>query len=158
MKSPILFFSVVILLFSACQKPQEPAFKRMQNFNVGEVKGNQVEIFADAVLENPNNINAEVVFLDIDMIMQEKIIGKINDAKQVKVPANSEFIVPVKIMASVDVIKQNWLTSAISILSNGKVPVKFSGFVTIKVLKIPFKVPVDFTEHLKVEDLRVLIK
>jgi len=157
MKTHIIFFSVLLLLFASCQEPQEPEFKRMVNFKIGEVQNNQMEVLADAVIYNPNAIKAEVVDLDIDLIVEEKVIGKINETKIVEVPASSEFSLPVRIMASTQVLKDNWLSSAISILTDGKTPVLFKGTVTIKVLKIPIKVPIEHVEELALKDLRSLL-
>lgn len=157
MKTHIIFFSSVLLLFCACQEPQEPEFRRMENFKIGEVKNGQMEVFANAIIYNPNSIKAEVVDLDIDLIVEEKVIGKINETEPVEVPAESEFSLPVEILASTEVLKNNWLSSAISILTDGNTPVLFKGTVTIKVLKIPIKVPVEHTEELALKDLRSLL-
>lgn len=146
---PLLF---VLLSFSACDKIQQPSFLGLQNFKLGEVRGNQVELTADALMHNPNRIKAKLSAIDIAIFHKEKQIGVINEAVEVDIPASSEFNVPVKANINTSFLKDDLVSSLLDLVSSRSITLNFDGSTTLKFVKVPVKVKIMHTETLNLSD------
>jgi LEA14-like dessication related protein len=94
---PALFIS---LLFTACSAPEKPVFKSLKNvkFNgFSIVKPYSVTLNADVIYFNPNSLSADITEMDFDVFINEKKATHITQELRAKMPAKSDFILPIKV-------------------------------------------------------------
>lgn len=144
-----LMVPLIMVMVGACNRPdQEPQFLRIDNIEVTEVKGSEALLNADAYFYNPNDVNMKLKQVDVDVVVEGKKIGKINHSLKTRIPANSEFKVPLD--ATFNLGEIGLLNSIISILNGKKVKVHYSGHITVSVYGFSSKVPVEFDDEVRI--------
>lgn len=147
MKKIISIFSVLamVVLIIACSKPEKPEFRTVKDLKVGKITMSEIEVTGVAVMYNPNNVSLNVDNIDLDVFVDEKQVGKIQQTNLTEVPAKSEFNLPLSIKFPPSKIA-NSLLDAASILTKSEYKVKYKGKVTVKVLGIGIDVPLEKEE------------
>lgn len=143
-----LLYFLIFIGFLGCKKPdQAPVFKRVSNVEVTDIRGKNASLKADAYFFNPNDVSMILRQVNVDVKVDGKNIGHINQELKTVVPANADFKVPVNAT-----IKLDQLGSLGSILnmfgSKNKIKVRYTGFVKVTIHKVPIRVPVDFEEEI----------
>jgi len=139
---------LVLLLTVSCTRPEEePQFLRIDNLGVGKISGSEATLTADAVFYNPNNVKMKLRKVAIDVALEGKQIGSINQEMATKIPALSEFIVPVN--ASFDLSNIGLLNGIMSILGGKKIDVHYEGFIKVSVHGYPVTVPINYDDEVK---------
>lgn len=147
LKSISLFLLVFILLSSCARPEQEPEFRRIDNLKVGKISGSSAVLTGDAVFYNPNEVKAKLKKIAIDVELEGKSIGTINQSFNTKIPALAEFTVPLE--ASFDISDVGLLNGLLSIFGGKKVEVRYKGTIQVSMYGFPTTVPVDYTEELR---------
>lgn len=145
-----------LFILSACKKPQAPVFKEIKNLKIGKVQGGELLLTANAHYYNPNSMKGKLTGTDLDIAIKEKKVGVISQTELVKIPANADFVIPLEARLSAsNLLSKDWLSGGgvLSFLQDGKVPLHIEGEITIKIVEIPLKIPVDHTEEIRLKDL-----
>lgn len=144
--SIILF---IIILVTSCKRPdQEPQFLRIDNIEVIEIKNQEALLNADAYFYNPNDVKMKLKKVEVDVIVEDKKVGKINHKLKTKIPARSEFKIPLD--ATFNLGEIGLLNSIISILNGKKVKVHYSGYITVSIHGFSSRVPVEFDDEVRI--------
>ena len=149
MKHLILWISIGIMscCFLACEAPQKPEFKYIKNVKFSSLKGNNVILDADVILHNPNPFGLTLTATNLDVSVNNKRAGNVEQTFDTEVAAASDFSVPVKIGIDQKIISGDLLNTAMNFLLNKKVKVHYKGYVTVKALDIPIDIPIDNEEE-----------
>ncbi|VXD12160.1 conserved hypothetical protein [Marinoscillum sp. 108] len=146
MKNAIIV--ATLLFLGACTRPENaPQFIGIENIEVSKIMGTNAVLKAEAIFYNPNDVKMKLRKVNIDIELEGKKIGVINQEFTTKVPALSEFRVPLN--ASFDITEIGLLNGIISILGGKKVVVHYKGFVKVSVHGYPATVPIDFEEEVR---------
>lgn len=149
MRNIFLLLFIAIVLASGCTRPEEaPVFRRMGNIEVTKVTGSEAYLNANAYFYNPNDVNMRLKKVEVDVEVEGNKIGTINHSVRTKIPANSEFKVPLD--ATFDMKQVGFLKSVISILGGKKLKVRYKGFIRVSLHGIPIKVPVDYEDEVRI--------
>lgn len=144
-------FSLIALLLvtvTACNKPdQEPEFRGIRHINVQKIKGTKAELTAEAHFYNPNDVRLKLKNIDVDIMLEGKTIGSIDQDLNMKIDKMSEFVVPLE--ASFNIGEIGLLNGIISILGGKKVKVTYEGTVTASVHGYRTKVPVYYEDEVR---------
>jgi len=122
MKS-LLFVLVIIVMFTSCGKMADPVFKGIENVKVNEIGRTESTVTLDIRYHNPNNFNGLLKQAEGDAWMDSTYLGHFTVDSSVHIPANSEFLIPVKM--AVDMKKM--LRHSFAALLNEKVLLRISG-------------------------------
>ena len=133
----------------ACSRPKEPELVRIKSLTVQEFTDKNVVLEAEAILLNPNSIGVTVKEIDVSVTVDEKAVGKVNQTGEIKVPAKSEFEVPLVIEFAPQDVYDNLLSGLISFIGKGEIPVHYQGHIKMKAAGINFKVPIDHKDQVK---------
>ena len=144
----VLLVGLVVVCL-ACAKPKEPELVRIKSLTVQEFSEDKVVLAGEAILYNPNAIGVTVKEIDVSVTVDEKAVGKVNQTGDIKVPANSEFEVPLVIDFAPQDVYDNLLSGLISFISKGEISVYFQGHIKMKAAGINFKVPIDHRDKVK---------
>ncbi|MEM6526468.1 MAG: LEA type 2 family protein [Bacteroidota bacterium] len=140
---------IVILAFAVSCKnvDKAPEFRRVGNVKVAKVDGKEALLKGDAFFYNPNKASMFLKRVDIDVFLEEKRIGAINQSLKMKVEGESEFKVPVD--ATFKVSDVGLLNGIMSLLGGKKMTVRYAGKVKLRIYGVPVTVPVDYEDEIK---------
>lgn len=135
---------LLILLASACVPRQQIQFRDISNMKLS-LSGPTVS--GDVLLYNPNNMAMNLKGADIQVLVDGKTVGTVNQETDTRIPPRSEFTVPVEIKVS---LKELGLFNTLGNLLGGKgIAVGFKGTIRVAVHGITMSVPIDHTEQVK---------
>ena len=144
----IMIIIASILAYSCTTPSDAPVFKQVTNIEVTKVMGKTAYLNADAFFYNPNNVSMTLKKIDVDVSVEGKKIGKINQSLKTKIPASAEFKVPLD--ATFDMGEMGFLNSIISILGGKKVDVHYSGYIKLTYHGFPIRVPVEYDDEVRI--------
>ncbi len=122
----------------------------MKDFKVEEFSEEEVTISGSAILFNPNQFAVTVKEIDIEVKVNDQAIGKAKQIGEVKVPAKSEFEVPMNASFAPEEVYDNLLSGLLNYIMKGEFDVYYKGYIKIKVSGVVFKVPVDHKATVKI--------
>ncbi|UII28347.1 LEA type 2 family protein [Fulvivirga maritima] len=142
----IALFSLIIM---SCSGPSEPPeFKQITNIEVTKVMGKTAYLNADAYFYNPNKVRMTLKKINVDVMVEGKKIGEINQSLKTKIPAMSDFKIPLD--ATFDMGEVGFLNSIISILGGKKVKVHYTGHIKLTYHGLPIRVPIDYDDEVRI--------
>lgn len=150
----IYSFVILFLSLTGCTKPNAPSFKKFQDIKITQVRKDSVTLNAQALYYNPNIIGGKVIDANIDVFVNDIAIGKLNQTQQIAIPKESEFEVPITIIFNPkQVLNENggFLQQALKSFFKNELAVRYEGTATMEILNIPFKVPVNYTDTVRLK-------
>lgn len=147
----LLFFLLNLVGFTACEQPAEPEFKTVKNLRVGKLAFDRITILGNAEFHNPNPQGIKLTATDLDVFVDDKKVGKVEQTHEIQVPAAQDFMVPIEFSFATKDVFGKMLGGALSFLGNKKVKVHLKGKATVKVVGISIPVPVDHTEEMSLK-------
>lgn len=148
MKRLIFVVLILTMILGSCQRPEEaPVFKRVDNIEVTGINGKEAYLNADAHFYNPNDVRMKLSKVEVDVEIEGNKIGTIRQSLKTKIPAMSEFKIPLD--ATFDMTQVGFLQSVFSILGGKKLKVHYKGFIKVSMHGIPVKVPVDYEDEVR---------
>lgn len=135
----LLIIAGLAILLSSCKKIKEPVFKGIQNLGVSKLAKGKSMLTLDMSYFNPNNINAQLKEAEGEAWMDSTFLGHFRVDSAVSIPANADFLVPVKLDVEMKNLFKHSLTAFLNeqvlITINGKAKVGKNGFYR----KIPLR-------------------
>lgn len=141
-----LFFLVVMALCASCANVKDMEYRGFDNVGFGMMP--KPTLSADVRLFNPNNYSVHLQSASVEVFMDGKKAGQVEQKYDIEVPKKSEFKVPVQL--SVSMRETGLLGVATQLLSGKSSKVQFKGEIEVRVIGIPMKVAVDHTEEIKI--------
>jgi hypothetical protein len=146
-------FLLLVFFLSACSAPQEPIFLKINNIRSTNVSTRKITITAEAVYHNPNSVGGELSAIDVQVEVNGIDAAKIIQDVAIAVPARSEFSVPLTFDAAPLDIFENDRNGVIGGILNAalsrKVMLHYRGEVSMKIAGIPYRLPIDYEEEVK---------
>ncbi len=137
----LFFLGLFLFSLTSCSGNKDITFLRMENVKVKSIdKSGKLKVTADAVLNNPRRLGAKVSYLECGVKVEGKDIAEVAQIKESKVPARSDFIVPLETEVSLKKVFGNSFSLAKGAV-DGKVKVELDGKVKVKILGKTFTVP-----------------
>ncbi len=150
MKNTLILLTIVFTFFS-CKVTEKPEFLKVENIKVTESTSKFVIITADAFFLNPNAIGGQLQTDGIKVIVNGNELTTVT-AKNFKVPAKKEFLMPLKASIPTDSLFSNKnLSGLLGSLFNKKMKVQYVGDIKYKILGFSHKYHIDRTEDVKIK-------
>lgn len=113
-----------VVMLAACANPKDLVYRDVKNFSVSKISLTP-EIGMDVAFYNPNSYGMTMKDANIDLYINDKLVGHASMVDKFKVPANDTFLLPVKLTADLSSV----LSNALQLMSNDMVNVKLKGSV-----------------------------
>ncbi len=120
----IIGFIAICILFTACANPQNLVYQDVKNFRILNLSL-QPDIGMDIQFYNPNTFGVTMKEADINVFINDKMIGTGRLQRSYDVPGADTFLLPVVLKADL----KSLFSNTYSILSNRLVTVKLKGHV-----------------------------
>lgn len=147
----LLILSTICLVFFNCSVKEKPQFIGVENIQVLESTSEYVTLTADALFINPNDIGGKLKTDEIKIFVNNNEMGTVS-TESFKVPAKTEFSIPLKANIPTDSIFSNKsIGGLIGSLFSKKVKVQYKGDIKYKALGFSYTYNIDKTEDLKIK-------
>lgn len=138
----------------ACKYQEKPKFIRVDRIELGNVSIKEIDFEADAVFANNNHIGGKLVTQNIDVFVDEILVGNLR-TKEFNVPARDTFMIPLQGKIATDKIiqkkGQSLLNNILSIVRAKKVNVRFEGDILFKKGPFSYTYKVNQTNELDIK-------
>ena len=151
-----MFFTLIA--FHSCASIKQPVFKQLTNLKFNSWNNGNITLLADAEFENPNRYSVQLAGTDLNLSLDGKKAAQVQQEMDIKVPAAQSFKVPIKIdISTSDLSPDLLLGGAMAVLTNKKIPMHLDGSVTLKILKVKVKIPVNHDQQISPKELMRIV-
>lgn len=139
---------ILLIGMTACKKSYEPpVFKNIKNIQLSKVKGGIVNMTADAILYNPNNVKVKLKGIEIDVFIKGKKVATMKESYSLKIEAFSDFSLPMTI--ALDISELDLVNSILGFIQDRGFKAHYVGKAKIIMHGVPVSIPVDYHDVLK---------
>lgn len=139
----VLFVSIFI---GSC-KPEEDIVLRNIRDIVVDVTTEPM-LSADAILYNPNKIRIKLRKIAIDVYVNGKKSGRVEQKPKLVIPAQAEFTVPLEVKLN---MKELGLVDTIfGIIGGKKMKVEYKGSISVTYKGLPIRIPVNYQSEVRI--------
>ncbi len=125
--SPLFFLLLLIFFMTSCREPKDLVFRDFQNLSIENVGLSSAKLKVDLLYYNPNNFGLELKRTDLDIYINNNLLGHSSQDLQVAIPKRDVFTLPLKI----DLDMKNLLKNGLMSLLDKKVNVRLLGKVKV---------------------------
>lgn len=142
----ITYGLVLVLMMFSCKPKEEVQLRQIRDIVVDATTDPLLR--ANAILYNPNNLRMTVKKIDLEVFVDGKKAAIIDQQMKIKVPANSEFTIPLEVKLN---IKEIGLLDAVFAVIGGKrMQIHYKGSIRLQYKGIPINVPVNYKEEVRI--------
>ncbi len=146
----LVFLSLIVLLLNGCAQPESPELRSIGEVEIKMISLSTVRLKSEAILYNPNKSSMVLKESAIDIELDGKKIASVNKQFDLKIARESEFTVPIEVDIQLSDLNLDALGAAFGLLSNKGREIHFVGKIKVRTYGVPFTIPVDYTENLKI--------
>ena len=146
MKS-FLTVGMLWLVVSGCVPMEQVILRSVNIIQVEPGDNGEALLKADAIFYNPNVSRMRLKEIDIDIFVDGKKAGKVDQKFSSLIKAKSEFAVPLEVQLNLKEI--GLLDTILSFLGGKEHDIQFTGFIKMKVNGFPVKAPINYKEEFK---------
>ena len=147
MLQKVSVFILVLFFMSACTPHQDVELRKIQDIIVNA--GDNPTLQANAVLYNPNNVRMKLRKINVDVFVNGKKAGNVDQELKMKIPAKDEFSVP--LIVNLNLKELGLLDTILSLFGSKRMKVHYKGSIKITYNGVPVKIPVDYEDEIRVK-------
>lgn len=143
----LLVISGTALFLSNCKTPEEQVV--LKNIKDVVVDGtSEPRLKATALLYNPNPHRGKLKRINIDIYVNDKKAGVIDQKLSTEIPAKGDFTVPLEVKLATKEL--GFLNTVLSLVGGKKIKVHYKGSLKVTYHGLPIKVPIDYEDEVKI--------
>jgi LEA14-like dessication related protein len=140
-----LLFSSFI--FAQCQHPdQDIELRRITDVVVDANTDPMLK--ANALFYNPNKAHGRLKKIKIEIFLDGKRVGDVDQNLKTKIPSRAEFTVPIQVKLAMKEL--GFMNTVLGMIGGKKFQVHYRGFLKLSYHGLPVKIPVDYKDEIKV--------
>jgi LEA14-like dessication related protein len=146
----ILFVIISAATLFACAKLENPTLRQIENVKLTQISIDTVHLSAEARFYNPNRFGGTVSSSQIEVLINEVQMGKIQQKYGSKIKGHSEFTLPLELEFPAEQLVSNQkglIKGILSALLDQKIEVGFKGEVIMDILSVEFAIPINQVEE-----------
>jgi LEA14-like dessication related protein len=144
---PMLLLLAWITVATGSCKPKEDVQLRKIKDIIVDVTTDPM-LRANAVLYNPNSIRMTVKRINIEITVDGKKAGLIDQELKTKVPARAEFSIPLEVKLNLKEL--GFMDTVFAFIGGKKMQINYKGSIRLQYKGVPINVPVNYTEEVRV--------
>lgn len=143
-----LVVSLLMVLASSCKTPKEDIVLRQIKDVV--VDGTTAPMLkAQAIFFNPNPQHGKLKRINVEIFVDGKKAGTVDQELNTIIPANGEFTVPLEVKLAMQEL--GFLDTIFSVLGGKKFEVRYEGVLKVNYHGFPLRVPVKYKDEVRVK-------
>jgi LEA14-like dessication related protein len=150
LKRHVHVLSLILLsgIVFQCQKPDEDiVLKRIKDVVVDATTDPMLK--ANAVFYNPNKVRGRIKKVKVDIYVNGKKAGSVDQDFKLVVPAQAEFTVPIEVKLAIKEL--GFMDTVLGLIGGKKYEVRYEGFLKLSYHGFPIKVPVDYKDDVRIK-------
>jgi LEA14-like dessication related protein len=138
---------LLLMVLTACEKPdQDIELKRIRDVVVDASSDPLLK--ANAIFFNPNKVGGKIKKIKVDIFVNGKKAGSVDKDYKLTIPSQAEFTVPIEVKLAIKEL--GFMNTVLGMLGGKKFDVRYEGFLKLNYRGIPIKVPVNYTDEVKI--------
>jgi LEA14-like dessication related protein len=138
---------VLAILFQCCSAPKERiVLKQIKDVLVDASSDPRLK--AQAVFHNPNPERGKLKAINVDIYINEKKVGRVDQQMKILIPSKGDFTVPLEV--NLNMKELGFMDTVFGMLGGKKFDVRYEGFLKVTYHGIPIKVPVKYKDQIRV--------
>ena len=147
----IILLLVPVLWLSGCQFNKPVEFRIIDNVKVLSIEDGMVNLEAQAIFYNPNDMKGKLKGVNIMVRLDDKNLATITHSKALKIGPETEFSIPITIQFAVEDVQDGLIKNIMNILTDNKIKLHFVGDIKVSTMMVSQKVKVDYYEEVKLQ-------
>jgi LEA14-like dessication related protein len=141
---------VIVLVFalSSCSMPKEKIELRQIKDVIADANSEPM-LKATAVFYNPNNTRARLKKIDVEIFINGKKVGKVDQDLKLVIPARDEFFVNLEVKLALKEL--GFMDTLFGMLGGKKFQIEYKGFLKLTYHGLPIRVPVAYKDEIRVK-------
>lgn len=154
MLSGILRFSFFLsLLLTGCREVQPIQLIKIEGVRLGQVRNNEVQLFVDARISNPNARKIKIKSGEFDLMINNHSLGKTSINKALVIRGRGDSVYTLELTSRVGDLLKSGLSGLGGLLFEKKLVLRCSGWVRGSMLGVSKTVPLQYESELPVSEL-----
>jgi len=145
--SSAFLFLALCMLMSNCGPKESIVLKRISDVVVDATTDPMLK--AKAVFYNPNSQRGRLRKIKVDIYVNGKKAGEIDQDLGMQIPAKKEFTVPIEVKLALK--EFGVLDTIFSMLGGKKFEVHYKGALKLSYHGVPIRVPVDYKDEIRLK-------
>ena len=149
MMSPVFFVGLIIVfsLMTSCNTPKEKiVLKDIRDVVVDA--NTDPRLKANAIFFNPNKEQGKLKGIHVDIYVNGKKAGVVNQDLKIKIPAKGEFTVPLEVELAMKEL--GFMNTLMGVLGGKTFQIKYEGNLRVTYHGVPIRIPVNHTDEVKI--------
>jgi len=137
----------LMILMTSCKRPDEDIVLR----NIKDVvvdASTDPTLKANAIFFNPNKMRGRLKKIDIEIYVNGKKAGHVDEKYNTVIPANGEFTIPLKVNLAMKEL--GFMDTILGMIGGKKFEVRYKGTLRLSYHGVPIKVPIDHKDDIRV--------
>ena len=138
--------AITIFVLGSCGRPKEDIVLR----NVRDIivdANTEPTLKANAILYNPNNVKIKLRKIAVDVYVNGKKSGTVDQELKMMIPAVAEFTVPLEVKLNMKEL--GLLDTIFGMIGGKKMKVKYKGSISVTYKGLPIRIPVDYESEVR---------
>lgn len=136
-----------MLLWGACAPKEPVVLREVEIVQLSPGKDGNPVLKANAILYNPNQGSLRLKEIDLDILLNEKSVAKIDQELNALIKGKAEFTVPLEVQLKLS--DSGLLDTILSLFGGKKYAIRFTGKIKVSVGGFPVKIPVDHKDEIR---------
>jgi LEA14-like dessication related protein len=137
----------LLLALVSCKPKEDIVLRNVRDIVVDVTT--EPTLKAQAILYNPNNIKIKLRKIAIDVYVDGRKSGRVDQEPKLLIPAASEFKVPLEVKLNMKEL--GLLDTIFGIIGGKKLKVRYKGSISVTYKGLPIRVPVDYESEVRIK-------
>lgn len=142
---------LIILSLFSCMEYKQVELIEVKQVAVRVFSMKEIRLATFMQIHNPNNYKITITEADMELFVKGKKIGNAKLDNNIVLPKNSNEVHEALVFTPMSEIQASAIPTILSVIGQPTVPVHIKGYIKGKVKGIAKKIPVDFTENVRLK-------
>ena len=142
-------FFFLFLSMACTMETVPPEFKDLRIVGISKMTGSEVSVEAAARFYNPNKANFKLKSVNIDVLLDGKKVGHIDEVKNIKIHGERDFVVPMDVQ--INLKESGMINNLLGMISGKRMQAEFVGYVKLGKGGLSIKVPIHEKEMINLK-------
>ncbi|HEY9082201.1 MAG TPA: LEA type 2 family protein [Vicingaceae bacterium] len=149
LKNIIILLSIFSLF--GCMEYKEVELVEVKEVAVRVFSMKEIRLVAYMQIHNPNNYKIAITEADMELFVKGEKIGNAKLDNTIVLPKNSNEVYEALVFTPMSEMQTNAIPTILSVIGQPTVPVHVKGYVKGKVKGVAKKIPVEFTDNVRLK-------
>lgn len=150
----LIYVALMCVTLSSC-RIAAPTFQGVDAFKFERIDGNGIKMGCDVKFHNPNRLRFKVTNIEINVIMDDKLIGTLGEKDDIIIDRLKDFSIPVGLKLKPDGTIFDNIKKIIDIFRDKEADLFVVGELKVKTLCfLKFKIPIKYQKKIKLSEVR----